>query len=85
MKRPILLGILASLFFAATFILNRSMNLGGGYWTWSASLRYLFMLSMTWLLASQRGGVKAVLKEIKAHPGPWLLWSTVDLASSMRH
>ena len=77
MKRSIVLGILASLFFAATFILNRSMNLGGGYWMWSASLRYLFMLPMTWVLASQRGGARAVLKEVRMHPGPWLLWSTV--------
>ena len=28
MKKVIFLGILASLFFAATFVLNRSMNLG---------------------------------------------------------
>ena len=77
MKKSIFLGMLASLFFAATFVLNRSMNLGGGYWLWSASLRYLFMLPMTWALASRRGGVGAVLREVKANPGPWLLWSTV--------
>ena len=77
MKKSIFLGMLASLFFAATFVLNRSMNLGGGFWLWSASLRYLFMLPMTWLLASRRGGVGVVLREVKANPGPWLLWSTV--------
>ena len=77
MKKSIFLGMLASLFFAATFVLNRSMNLGGGYWLWSASLRYLFMLPMTWVLANRRGGVGAVLREVKANPGPWLLWSTV--------
>ena len=50
MKKAFGLGILGSFFFAFTFILNRSMNLGGGYWLWSASLRYLFMLPMLWLL-----------------------------------
>ena len=39
MKRILGLGILSSFFFAFTFILNRSMNLSGGYWIWSASLR----------------------------------------------
>lgn len=77
MKRSVLLGVLASLFFAATFVLNRSMDLGGGFWMWSASLRYLFMLPMTWALVCRSHGVKAVLREIKAHPGPWFLWSTV--------
>ena len=77
MKKVIFLGILASLFFAATFVLNRSMNLGGGYWMWSAGLRYLFMLPMSWILASRFGGAVKVLKEVKRHPFPWFLWSTV--------
>ena len=33
-------------FFAFTFVLNRSMDLGGGYWGWSAALRYLFTLPL---------------------------------------
>lgn len=31
MKKALFYGILASFFFAFTFILNRSMNLAGGY------------------------------------------------------
>ena len=50
MKKAMLYGLLASMFFALTFILNRSMNLGGGYWLWSASLRYLFMLPILWAI-----------------------------------
>lgn len=51
MKKSVFLGMLAYFFFVATFVLNRSMNLGGGYWLWSAGLCYLFMLPMTWALA----------------------------------
>lgn len=40
----IIIGILAALFFAVTFILNHAMELDGGSWLWSASLRYFFML-----------------------------------------
>lgn len=38
--KEILIGIIAALFFAFTFILNHSMELDGGSWLWSASLRY---------------------------------------------
>ena len=40
----ILLGIVGAFFFAFTFILNRSMSLGSGYWMYSAILRYVFTL-----------------------------------------
>ncbi len=40
--KEIALGILASLFFAVTFILNHAMEMQGGSWLWSASLRYFF-------------------------------------------
>lgn len=77
MKKALLYGLLASMFFALTFILNRSMNLGGGYWLWSASLRYLFMLPMLWLLLRRGKADQAILQEIRAHPATWLVWSTV--------
>lgn len=77
MKKALLYGLLASMFFALTFILNRSMNLGGGYWLWSASLRYLFMLPMLWLLLRKQKADRAIIQEIRAHPAAWLIWSTV--------
>lgn len=77
MKNALLYGLLASMFFALTFILNRSMNLGGGYWLWSASLRYLFMLPMLWLLLRRQKAAAAVVKQIRCRPVVWLLWSTV--------
>ena len=77
MKKALVYGLLASMFFALTFILNRSMNLGGGYWLWSASLRYLFMLPMLWLLLRRQKADRAILREIRARPVTWLVWSTV--------
>jgi hypothetical protein len=41
--KEIVIGIFASMFFAVTFILNRSMELSGGSWIWSSSLRFFFM------------------------------------------
>ena len=39
--RALWYGILGALFFDFTFIFNRSMNLSGGSWMWSASLLIL--------------------------------------------
>ncbi len=79
MKKAMFTGILASFFFAFTFLLNRSMNLSGGYWLWSAALRYLFTLPMlAVMLAAWPGrGLRPVLSAIAQQPLPWLLWSTV--------
>ncbi len=77
MKKSLILGIAGSFFFAFTFILNRSMNLGGGDWMWSAALRYLFTLPMVGILILPGGGLQKVWAEIKERPAAWLLWSTI--------
>lgn len=75
--REILLGILASLFFAVTFILNRSMEISGGSWIWSSSLRYFFMLPFLFIIVYYRKGLFETYKEIKSAPAAWFLWSFV--------
>jgi len=63
MIRLILLGLLSSAFFSATFILNRSMSVSGGHWFWSASLRFVHMLFLLVILISINKGV-AYLKDV---------------------
>lgn len=75
--RALWYGILGALFFAFTFIFNRSMNLSGGSWMWSASLRYLFSLPMLAVLVWRKGELTGVLSGIKKAPLTWLIWSTV--------
>lgn len=77
MKRALCYGLSASLFFAFTFIFNRSMNLGGGYWLWGAALRYIFMLPILWLIVWKQGRLRDMLLAIQQAPAQWLLWSTV--------
>lgn len=77
MKKALVYGISASFFFAFTFILNRSMNLDGGYWLWSACLRYLFMLPMLAVLVWRERAWPSVRAEILQKPRRWILWSTV--------
>lgn len=73
----LLLGILASLFFAVTFVVNRLMALNGGSWIWSASLRFFWMFPIFLVVVLARRKFKPLLVEIKKKPIQWLLWSTI--------
>ncbi|WP_028402831.1 DMT family transporter [Ectobacillus panaciterrae] len=75
--RPIFLGICAAFFFAFTFILNRSMELSGGNWIWSASLRYIFMVPFLLLIVIARKNLHPLLQVMKEELGAWFLWSFV--------
>ena len=75
--KPILVGILASFFFAATFVLNRIMSDAGGSWIWSASLRYLFMIPLLFVVVFARKGVGRLANEMIRQPGLWLWWSFI--------
>jgi drug/metabolite transporter (DMT)-like permease len=71
------LGLVASLFFSLTFILNRSMDLGGGYWVWSGVLRFVFMVPLLAALLPFWGGWKPIMQTVRKAPLRWWLWSTV--------
>lgn len=75
--KAILIGIVSSLFFAVTFILNRSMELSGGSWLWSSSLRYFFMVPFLIGIVLIRGNMRELLLELKTNPVTWILWSTI--------
>jgi len=73
----LLLGTLAALFFASTFVLNRIMAVSGGGWQWTASLRFIWMLPILLIIVAIRGNLGSLLKEIKSNLRQWLLWSTI--------
>ncbi|HIV73598.1 MAG TPA: multidrug resistance efflux transporter family protein [Candidatus Pseudogracilibacillus intestinigallinarum] len=75
--RPIFIGLLAALFFSFAFIFNRNMELAGGSWIWSASIRFFFMLPMLLIFVRLRKQVLPVLHHIKKYPKEWIIWSTI--------
>jgi drug/metabolite transporter (DMT)-like permease len=81
MKKAFLLGVAGSFFFAFTFILNRSMNLSGGSWIFSASLRYVFTLPMLGIIVWKRHGFQNTHGMIRDNPKAWFLWSTVGFGT----
>lgn len=75
MLRILTIGLLASLFFSSTFILNRAMSLGGGHWFWTAALRYGYMLLFLCaglLLSGRRQILFALLRLLRAN---WRFWT----------
>ncbi|WP_042355463.1 DMT family transporter [Bacillus rubiinfantis] len=75
--RPIIIGIFAAFFFAFTFVLNRAMDLAGGSWIWSASLRYFFMIPFLFLIVMARKNLKELWLEMKQQPYKWFVWSSI--------
>ncbi|MFD3274136.1 multidrug resistance efflux transporter family protein [Paenibacillus dendritiformis] len=75
--RAIIVGILSSLFFSATFIINRAMNLSGTSWAWTASLRFLLALPFLIAIVAFRGNLAGLFREMRKHPLQWLLWGTL--------
>lgn len=76
MKRIIVTGCLAALFFSSTFVFNRAMSLEGGHWVWTASLRYLWMIVLLagWMLFSGRASLlRGAMTLFRTH---WMFWTT---------
>lgn len=77
MAKALILGIAASFFFAFTFILNQQMNVSGGSWLWSSSLRYIFMLPILLIIMIIKKQLLDVLNDITKNPIQWITWSTI--------
>ncbi|MEQ8156248.1 MAG: multidrug resistance efflux transporter family protein [Clostridiaceae bacterium] len=77
MIKALILGILASFFFAFTFVLNQQMNISGGSWLWSSSLRYIFMLPILFVIMIIKNQLIDVLNHIIKNPIKWITWSTI--------
>jgi len=70
----ILLGLLSSAFFSATFILNRAMSLSGGHWVWTSSLRFVHMFFLLILLIAITKGVTYLLDVTKIFIRNFKFW-----------
>ena len=77
MTKAFILGIAASFFFAFTFILNQQINISGGSWLWSSSLRYIFMLPILLIIIIIKNQLLDVLNDIAKKPIQWITWSTI--------
>ncbi|KIL51423.1 hypothetical protein KP77_09350 [Jeotgalibacillus alimentarius] len=75
--KALLIGVLSCMFFVVTFVLNRSMEMDGGNWLWSASLRFIFMTPFLVGIVWMRGNLKELFSEMRKNPLEWITWSIV--------
>ena len=73
--KAILIGVLAALFFAVTFVVNHMMANDGGSWYFSSSLRFIFMLPFYICLYSLREEI--CFKAYSTREEAWFIWSAV--------
>ncbi|RXJ77648.1 hypothetical protein CRV03_05300 [Arcobacter sp. F155] len=62
----LLIGLLAALFFSATFVINRAISLEGGHWYWTASLRFFYtvlFLAIGFVFFKDFAYLKKILKD----------------------
>lgn len=74
MLKLILLGILAGAFFSTTFVLNEFMSAEGGHWFWSASLRYMFMITFLIIFVYFQGKKKLLFETFVLYKQYYKFW-----------
>jgi drug/metabolite transporter (DMT)-like permease len=75
MGRVISLGIVSALFFSSTFVLNRAISLEGGHWSWTASLRYGYMLLFLGVILLACRGTDALRAIAVVFLRHWRFWT----------
>lgn len=71
-------GIVASLFLSSTFIINSLISGAGGHWTWTASLRTLFLIPILALVLMFSKQLMPLLRVIKQMPWIFVKWGTLS-------
>ena len=76
----LIIGLLAAMFFSATFLINRSISLDGGHWYWSATLRFsytLLFLGLGLIILKGFKYFKNVISEYINHFRFWTISGTI--------
>jgi drug/metabolite transporter (DMT)-like permease len=76
----LLAGLLSSLFFSATFLINKVISIDGGHWFYSGSLRYMYTLIFISIILIGFKGFdyfKSVLQEYKNNFMFWTMAGTI--------
>ena len=68
---PIVLGLVSSLFFSITFIVNRAIGLAGGHWVWTATLRYAWVLLFMGVFFAANRRLGQIVVAFRRH---WAFW-----------
>lgn len=71
----LVVGLLAAMFFSATFLINRAISLDGGHWYWSASLRFCYTILFLSIGFIVFKGFTYFINILKEYFNNFLFWS----------
>lgn len=71
----VLIALASALFFTLTYVLNRATATEGGYWAWTAALRYFITLPL--MIPLMRGRWRVLWNAMRTHPVAWLSYSAL--------
>ena len=71
------MGVVASVFFCSTYVLNSFISVGNGHWAWTVALRTLFLLVILLGILQIKNQLKPLLHIMKKQPKVWLFWGGV--------
>lgn len=75
MKRIVLYGLIAALFFSSTFAINRWLNVEqGGHWYWTATLRYVYVFIFLSIILIISKGYSAYKETIRCFFAYFYFW-----------
>lgn len=70
------LGVVASIFFCSTYVMNSLIAVGSGHWAWTVSLRIVFMLTILLSILQAKRQLKPLLKVMRHRPKVWMFWGS---------
>ncbi|WP_299821721.1 multidrug resistance efflux transporter family protein [uncultured Pontibacter sp.] len=75
--RAIGIGVVASVFFSSTYVLNSFISVGNGHWAWTVSLRTFFLLIILLGILQFKNQLKPLLHIMLHKPKVWLFWGSI--------
>ncbi|MEJ8756721.1 multidrug resistance efflux transporter family protein [Pontibacter sp. H259] len=71
------IGVVASVFFCSTYVMNSFISVGSGHWAWTVGLRTFLMLVILLGILQYKNQLKPLLCILKEQPKVWVFWGSV--------
>jgi len=71
------IGVVASVFFCSTYVMNSFISVSNGHWAWTVALRTFFMLVILLAILQFKNQLMPLLKVLKERPKVWVFWGSI--------
>ncbi|MER2998804.1 DMT family transporter [Pontibacter populi] len=71
------IGLVASVFFCSTYVMNSFISAADGHWAWTVALRTLIMLLILLVILQYKNQLTPLLHILKKQPKVWIFWGSI--------